>query len=237
MEDGLYYINNIPSATLSFYRGTQYTFILLNTEQSTSPFMIGTDIGVPYLGGYITVKQGSYYTVFTVKINDPNIKKLVYYSPNNLGMTGIINIVNNPANPVLTSFQLADQQSSRELAVAADDDGFMIPFDQTCTGDYKVGDPRAVLRMSLYCAVSRMDQFIPANILSKPYVISSTCDKIVKTFMNTQASTVVSQPPLQYCGQSIKPIDTCTVQAPVSNFIGGTCKEYCEGLGGGLLII
>ena len=84
----------------------------------------------------------------------------------------------------------------------------------------------------MYCALARMDQWIPANVQSTPYQISNTCDKIVRTFMATQSSGLNSLPPLQYCGQTTNQTDTCTVQAQLDNYDGRTCQEYCEGFEG-----
>jgi len=227
-RDGAYYVNNIAGATLSLQRGVKYSFVLSNSDQKLFPFMIGTSYGVPYLGGSITVQSGTYYTTFTVTITDPAVTKLIYYCANNPSMFGAINLPISFANPV--------KSGSRSLAMAMeDDDGFGLPFDTTCTGNYKTGDPRAVLRMSLYCAIARMQTSIPNNILSKPYAISSSCDKIARTYLTTQLYTPKNLPPLQFCKQQTVPVDgldTCTVQAPVYNFQGRTCKDYCEGFDG-----
>lgn len=103
-------MNNILSATLTIYRGTKYYFILVNTDQSLFPFMIGTSYGVPYLGGNINIQTGTYFTTFSVTITDPSITKLVYYCVNNPSMIGTINVVTNP-------------YASRKLAMAPTDDG------------------------------------------------------------------------------------------------------------------
>ena len=219
VKNGVYNFNDISSPDISLYTGVNYTFVLLNSDQALFPFMIGSSVGTPYLGGVTNVQQGSYYTIFTVTITDPAITSLVYYCANNPAMFGVINIGVGP-------------QSSRRLApLAGDDDGFNLPFDQTCSGNYKVGDPRTVLRMSLYCSLARMETWIPASVQSKPYAIAPSCDKIARTFLTTQLYNPKNSPPYMFCGQNVT-ADTCTVQAPLNNIANRTCQEYCNGFEG-----
>ena len=143
----------------------------------------------------------------------------MYYCANNPAMYGLINIGAYPF-------------PRRSLAaIGEDDDGFGLPYDRTCSGNYKTGDPRAVLRMSLYCSLTRLETWIPKSVQNKPYGISRSCDKIARTFLSSQSDTPKNAPPYMFCGQNIT-ADTCTVQAPVYQYVNRTCQDYCNGFDG-----
>lgn len=93
-------------------------------------------------------------------------------------------------------------------------------------------NPRLSLQMSLFCATAFFDYgSVSAKVFNYDYSISSSCNTIIRSALNSTIVHTNSKFPSEICSQSIE-ADTCTVLAPVYPFKYRTCASYCAGFPG-----